>query len=97
MALDHEVENNLICVKNAYQAILKCSYLCLNLQADAQNLAEAAEKKKKRTFRKYSYRGVDLDQLLDMSKYVAIVVILRCNIITLQFKNGLHASLKFDR
>lgn len=24
--------------------------------------------KKKRTFRKYTYRGVDLDQLLDMSK-----------------------------
>ncbi|CAC5386160.1 40S ribosomal protein S15-like [Mytilus californianus] len=26
-----------------------------------------AEKKKRRTFRKYAYRGVDLDQLLDMS------------------------------
>ncbi|KAK3756238.1 hypothetical protein RRG08_035300 [Elysia crispata] len=26
-----------------------------------------AEKKKKRTFRKFTYRGVDLDQLLDMS------------------------------
>ena len=32
-------------------------------------MAEAAEKKKKRTFRKYTYRGVDLDQLLDMSRY----------------------------
>merc|ERR1719350_521812 len=29
--------------------------------------AEAAALKKKRTFRKYTYRGVDLDQLLDMS------------------------------
>merc|ERR1719493_441117 len=29
--------------------------------------AEAAELKKKRTFRKYTYRGVDLDQLLDMN------------------------------
>ncbi|KAH0613948.1 uncharacterized protein H6S33_005834 [Morchella sextelata] len=28
---------------------------------------EAAEKKKNRTFRKFSYRGVDLDQLLDLS------------------------------
>merc|ERR1712105_468391 len=28
---------------------------------------EILEKKKKRTFRKYTYRGVDLDQLLDMS------------------------------
>lgn len=25
------------------------------------------EQKKKRTFRKFTYRGVDLDQLLDMS------------------------------
>ncbi|ORX90156.1 ribosomal protein S19 [Basidiobolus meristosporus CBS 931.73] len=31
---------------------------------DAQNSVEI---KKKRTFRKYSYRGVDLDQLLDLS------------------------------
>merc|ERR1711976_273974 len=29
--------------------------------------AAAAEMKKKRTFRKYTYRGVDLDQLLDLS------------------------------
>jgi len=29
--------------------------------------AEAAEKKKARTFRKFSYRGVDLDRLLDLS------------------------------
>jgi len=28
---------------------------------------EAAELKKKRTFRKFTYRGVDLDQLLDMN------------------------------
>ncbi|ELU08552.1 hypothetical protein CAPTEDRAFT_162084 [Capitella teleta] len=31
------------------------------------DLQEAADKRKKRTFRKYTYRGVDLDQLLDMS------------------------------
>merc|ERR1712227_779450 len=29
--------------------------------------AEAAELRKKRTFRKFTYRGVDLDQLLDMN------------------------------
>merc|ERR1712062_859 len=29
--------------------------------------AELLEKKKRRTFRKFTYRGVDLDQLLDMS------------------------------
>ncbi|XP_016119563.1 40S ribosomal protein S15-like, partial [Sinocyclocheilus grahami] len=34
-------------------------WLCFS-QADA-------EQKKKRTFRKFTYRGVDLDQLLDMS------------------------------
>ncbi len=28
---------------------------------------QAAEVKKKRTFRKFTYRGVDLDQLLDMN------------------------------
>ena len=29
--------------------------------------AEIAATKKKRTFRKFTYRGVDLDQLLDMN------------------------------
>merc|ERR1712168_1786954 len=29
--------------------------------------AQAAELKKKRTFRKFTFRGVDLDQLLDLS------------------------------
>jgi small subunit ribosomal protein S15e len=31
------------------------------------NFQAAAELKKKRTFRKFTYRGVDLDQLLDMN------------------------------
>jgi len=35
--------------------------------ADNVDAADAAEKKKKRTFRKYTFRGVDLDQLLDMT------------------------------
>eukprot|EP00442_Polarella_glacialis_P059238 CAMPEP_0115124916 /NCGR_PEP_ID=MMETSP0227-20121206/48661_1 /TAXON_ID=89957 /ORGANISM="Polarella glacialis, Strain CCMP 1383" /LENGTH=50 /DNA_ID=CAMNT_0002528047 /DNA_START=76 /DNA_END=225 /DNA_ORIENTATION=+ len=30
-------------------------------------MAEEDETKKKRTFRKYSYRGIDLDKLLDLS------------------------------
>merc|ERR1711971_835078 len=30
-------------------------------------MADAEEQKKKRTFRKYSYRGIDLDKLLDLS------------------------------
>jgi small subunit ribosomal protein S15e len=33
----------------------------------ADTAEDLAEKKKKRTFRKFTYRGVDLDQLLDMS------------------------------
>ncbi|RMD40030.1 hypothetical protein DV735_g5108, partial [Chaetothyriales sp. CBS 134920] len=37
------------------------------IMADAEyNAEEAAELKKKRTFRKFSYRGIDLDQLLDL-------------------------------
>lgn len=36
--------------------------------ASAQDETALAELKKKRTFRKFSYRGVDLDQLLDMSR-----------------------------
>lgn len=31
------------------------------------SMEEALELRKKRTFRKYSYRGVDLDALLDKS------------------------------
>ena len=30
-------------------------------------MADATEQRKKRTFRKFSYRGIDLDQLLDLS------------------------------
>ena len=34
---------------------------------EGQSAEEQAALKKKRTFRKFTYRGVDLDQLLDMS------------------------------
>ncbi|KAF2099682.1 putative 40S ribosomal protein S15 [Rhizodiscina lignyota] len=34
---------------------------------DTYNAEEAAELKKRRAFRKFSYRGIDLDQLLDLS------------------------------
>lgn len=33
----------------------------------AANVAMDAEQKKKRTFKKFTYRGVDLEKLLDMS------------------------------
>ncbi|KAK3579912.1 hypothetical protein CHS0354_012453 [Potamilus streckersoni] len=37
------------------------------MAAENPNLDELLEKKKKRTFKKFHFRGVDLDQLLDMS------------------------------
>ena len=40
-----------------------------------QDEAHLAELKKKRTFRKFSYRGVDLDQLLDMERYCFVLIL----------------------
>merc|ERR1712177_63070 len=37
------------------------------IMADEYNAEEAAEIKRKRAFRKFTYRGIDLDQLLDLS------------------------------
>ncbi|PWI74240.1 40S ribosomal protein S15 [Purpureocillium lilacinum] len=37
------------------------------IMADEYNAEEAAELKKRRAFRKFSYRGIDLDNLLDLS------------------------------
>ena len=37
------------------------------VQADVTDPQVAADLKKKRTFRTFSYRGVELDKLLDMS------------------------------
>lgn len=39
----------------------------LALAVDDYDAQAAAEKKRARSFRKFSYRGVELDQLLDMS------------------------------
>ncbi|RXG50981.1 hypothetical protein Avbf_14601 [Armadillidium vulgare] len=39
--------------------------------------AAGTEQRKKRTFRKFMYRGVDLDQLLDMSKFCILTVFVR--------------------
>merc|ERR1711872_780466 len=41
--------------------------------------ADAAEMKKKRTFRKFTYRGVDLDQLLDFNQE-QLMELFRCRI-----------------
>ena len=37
------------------------------MMMQASTVAMDAEQKKKRTFKKFTYRGVDLDKLLDMS------------------------------
>lgn len=49
----------------------KISFLA-GLTMATQDEAHLAELKKKRTFRKFTYRGVDLDQLLDMSRWVFV-------------------------
>ena len=36
-------------------------------------MTEVAEQKKKRTFRKFVYRGVDLEQLLEMNEFVFFI------------------------
>merc|ERR1712029_1314103 len=41
--------------------------LCIPSKTKMADEQEMGEKKKRRTFRKYTLRGVDLDQLLDMS------------------------------
>ena len=47
--------------------------------ADAAETQDILEKKKKRTFRKYTYRGVDLDRLLDMSND-ALMLLFPCRV-----------------
>lgn len=41
--------------------------VCVSFQADVETDVAAAGVPKKRTFKKFSFRGVDLDALLDMS------------------------------
>lgn len=38
--------------------------------AEAMSAEQVAEMRKKRTFRKFTFRGVDLDKLLDLSMEV---------------------------
>ncbi len=45
-----------------------------NVQAEFTSAEEAASKKASRSFKKYSYRGVELDQLLDLSNEAFIEV-----------------------
>merc|ERR1712153_202684 len=43
------------------------SHVCSPPRGRTRTNAVMAEQPKKRTFKKYSYRGIDLDKLLDMS------------------------------
>ena len=64
--------------------------------------AAAAEVRKKRTFRKFTYRGVDLDQLLDMNNEGLMELFtcrIRCLITnySLVSKNAIPVNLNFRR
>lgn len=52
--------------------------------------AAAAELRKKRTFRKFTYRGVDLDQLLDMN-HEQLMELFTCRI-RRKFSRGLKVT-----
>lgn len=49
------------------QLPVEVPYLLVVFKADVTDPQLAAELKKKRTFRTFSYRGVELEQLLDMN------------------------------
>ena len=52
--------------------------------------ANAVDMKKKRTFRKFTYRGVDLDQLLDMN-HEQLMELFPCRI-RRKFSRGLKVT-----
>lgn len=58
------------------------------MQADSEvtDPALAAELKKKRTFRTFSYRGVELDKLLDLSNEEVRGILPRMGIIVLTYE-----------
>ncbi|KAJ1651877.1 ribosomal protein S15 [Dispira simplex] len=53
-------------------------------------MADAAELKKKRTFRKYTYRGVELEKLLDLSSE-QFIKLLHCRA-RRKFKRGIKSK-----
>ena len=56
-------------------------------------MADDGELKKRRTFRKFTYRGVDLDQLLDMNNE-QLMELFVCRI-RRKFSRGLKRSRSF--
>jgi hypothetical protein len=65
--------------------IVKRSYFADDIMADDANAV--VDLKKKRTFRKFTYRGVDLDQLLDVNNE-QLMELLPCRI-RRKFSRGL--------
>merc|ERR1712038_1489473 len=59
----------------------------LTFEATMADAEQAAELKKRRTFRKFTYRGVDLDQLLDLNNE-QLMELLPCRI-RRKFSRGL--------
>lgn len=47
--------------------VLTVRFICAQADSEITDPTLAAELKKKRTFRTFSYRGIELDKLLDLS------------------------------
>ena len=66
-------------------AILLFHFQMMLIDVQTNTVAVDAEQKKKRTFKKFTYRGIDLDKLLDMSpkdlmELVDVSVIVYCDL-----------------
>ena len=72
-------------------ALAKCKKFEISEDIMADD-ANAADMKKKRTFRKFTYRGVDLDQLLDMS-HEQLMELFPCRI-RRKFSRGLKVTFR---
>ena len=65
----------------------------LSFRSQISTMADDGELKKRRTFRKFTYRGVDLDQLLDMNNE-QLMELFVCRI-RRKFSRGLKRSQSF--
>ena len=64
--IDCTVDRNIPCSFRPYHPHLQPAF-DIPTMADATDPRVAAELKKKRTFRTFSYRGIELEKLLDLS------------------------------
>lgn len=68
VGLGKEAEDDgMVCLHSDRELCTDSCLITLTLSVDDYDAAAAAEKKRARSFRKFSYRGVELDRLLDMS------------------------------